>query len=206
MLARFIFNVVGHGQAAIPLKLRKVVPMSAYFSSVRALVVDENPHVCTILGAILESLAFKDVQTATSYEAATIQMELGAVDCVFVDWMETPSHGLKVVDDIRNAAHRVNPNVPIILCTGYTDITRLELATEIGVDEILVKPVEPKTVLQKVSSALYGPRSYWVNGENGNQRRRFDWSKGGRKSVVNELDDLLFGMDKKPSISKNKIH
>lgn len=180
--------------------------MSAHFSSVRALVVDENPHVCTILGAILESFNFKEVKTATNYEEAKIHMELGAVDCVFLDWMETPSHGLKVVDDIRNAAHRVNPNVPIILCTGYTDITRLELATEVGVDEILVKPVQPKSVLRKVASALYGPRSYWVNGDHGNQRRRFNWGNGSKKSVVGELDDLLFGLDEEPSEHKRKLH
>lgn len=147
-----------------------------YFSGLKALVVDENPDICHIMSGVLEAFRLRSVDTAQTYQEARKKLRLGDVDCVMIDWISEDAEGLQLVHDIRNGSAS-HANMPIILCTALTDVLHLEEATCAGIDEIIVKPIQPRVVLHKLASAFYGRRTYMVNGDKANKRRSLRWDK-----------------------------
>jgi len=49
---------------------------------------------------------------------------------------------------------RIGPDIPIILCTGYSPLIDAEDAAVLGIDAFLRKPVEPATLAHTIRQVL----------------------------------------------------
>ncbi|AWU96967.1 hypothetical protein DM194_22205 (plasmid) [Azospirillum ramasamyi] len=127
----------------------------------RALVVEDNDSTRTVICDMLHSMTF-DVQGAaggTEAVAAT-RAALAAgkpFDIVFVDWRMPGMDGIDAVRAIR-ALHARDPasaaDPAFVLVTAYGGAEIMHRAARAGVDEILVKPVNPSILLDAASRAL----------------------------------------------------
>jgi len=45
---------------------------------------------------------------------------------------------------------RIRPDIPIILCTGYSPLIDAERAAVLGIDAFLLKPMEPETLAHTI--------------------------------------------------------
>lgn len=141
------------GRAAVP-------------ADVRVCVVDDNRNFQNLFRTLLRGLGvrrvdlFGDPAEATSFVGAT------PVDITFVDLVMPRQNGIDWVRHTRRSARLANPTMPIVLVSGHVDRRVLEAAVRAGVDDVLVKPLSPSTLLSHIRRLLHHPIPY-VRGEDG---------------------------------------
>ena len=48
----------------------------------------------------------------------------------------------------------IRPDIPIILCTGFSELVTRERAVELGIRDFLMKPLSPKSLARTVRRVL----------------------------------------------------
>jgi two-component system, NtrC family, response regulator HydG len=56
--------------------------------------------------------------------------------------------------DILNFMRSVNKTIPLIIISGYTEITILEEARKLGANDYIIKPYGDSTLLDKINNIL----------------------------------------------------
>jgi len=54
-------------------------------------------------------------------------------------------------DKLADECRKINPDIPVILCTGYADNLNKSSAEEFGVSHYLQKPVESSQLLELIN-------------------------------------------------------
>ena len=103
-----------------------------------ALVVDDEPQIVNFQKQVLERLGYR-VKAETDSMAAleTFGSAPGTFDAVVTDMTMPQMTGDKLVRELR----KIRPDIPIILCTGYSDKISKKKAKEMGINAFLMKPV-----------------------------------------------------------------
>ena len=110
-----------------------------------ALVVDDEPAVLAVMCALLEheglsTIAFHDGEEALEH----FRQDPGAFDMVLTDQTMPRMTGVELIRRI----HELRPELPVILCTGFSDSVSEENAPDFGITAFLRKPVELGTLRQ----------------------------------------------------------
>ena len=103
-------------------------------NSLHVLVVDDNPHMRSIVVAILRGVGIGIVKEASDGADAMEVMRAGVPDIVIVDLNMFPIDGLEFTQMIRTAVDSPFPFVPIIMMTGHTERTKVTAARDSGVN------------------------------------------------------------------------
>ncbi|MCK5312654.1 MAG: response regulator [Desulfobacteraceae bacterium] len=103
------------------------------------LFVDDEQDIVRIGQKMLTSAGYS-VMTAVSGKDALGYFEVGKVriDLMITDMAMPGMTGRKLIKEVC----KLNPDLPVILCTGYSEIMSEEKAKAIGVKEYLKKPYE----------------------------------------------------------------
>ncbi len=109
----------------------------------KILAVDDNKAECTLLELALENVRGYEVLTATSGRAALDQAVRFAPDAVILDLLLPDINGLEVLKELKKS----QPNLPVIMLTGYSDIRNAVEAIQMGADNFLIKPFENDQLL-----------------------------------------------------------
>jgi len=72
------------------------------------------------------------------------------IDLIITDVNMPQMNGLEMIKEIK----RINPNIPIIVATAFSNTEYLLDAIDIGVDKYVLKPVDMKKLLQLMSQSL----------------------------------------------------
>jgi PAS domain S-box-containing protein len=117
----------------------------------RILFVDDEQMLCDIQGAILKKLGYH-VTLFTDAQAASdaFTSRPGEYDLVITDQSMPHMSGLTLSETIL----KCNPNIPILLCTGYSNTVDEASALSRGIKGFLMKPVRKETLALKVRSLL----------------------------------------------------
>jgi two-component system, chemotaxis family, chemotaxis protein CheY len=130
------------------------------FKSLIILVVDDNPHMRAIIVAILRGIGVRHIREAPDGASALEQVCEAVPDIIITDFSMQPLNGMELTRLIRTAPDSSHPHVPIIMMTGHADRVTVAAARDAGVNEILVKPVSAKTVIQRLIAVIDQPRSF----------------------------------------------
>ncbi|MEV0124315.1 response regulator [Streptomyces sp. NPDC050703] len=115
----------------------------------RILVVDDHEDTLFALESSLASLKV-DIVRATSGEEALKEVLRGNVGLVLLDLRMPGVSGLDVVRYMRRLEQM--QHIPIVLITGFGLIREVSLAAfELGVADIVMKPVDPLVLRTKVN-------------------------------------------------------
>jgi len=143
-------------------------------SKLRVLIVDDSAAMRSLIKTILQS----HFSTSRIYEAgdATQAFETfqkAEVDLILTDIMMEPRDGLALVHDVRSLDDPVRRQVPIIAVTGYSTRALVETLRDMGVHEVLTKPVTIRALSDRIRSVFERPRTF-VEGSDfyGPDRRR----------------------------------
>ena len=60
--------------------------------------------------------------------------------------------------DLAAAAPSLRPDIPIILCTGYSHVIDVAAAEELGIDAFLMKPVDIDVLADTIQRVLVRSR------------------------------------------------
>ena len=112
------------------------------------LVVDDDQRIRNLLSQYLIKEGFI-VSTANGADVARKKIQLIKFDLIILDIMMPGDDGLTLTQEIRN-----NSDIPIILLTAKSGTDSKIEGLEIGADDYLTKPFNPKELLLRILSIL----------------------------------------------------
>ena len=118
------------------------------------LCVDDERLFLEVLCEHLENLDYRVTACHSSVQAlARIKQNPNDFDLIITDQTMPAITGVQLVDEIR----KLNRDVPIILCTGYSETVTGGTAAHYGIDGVLIKPVTLNELAQTVRRVLQNP-------------------------------------------------
>jgi len=132
----------------------------AGFENLKALIVEDNQHMRSLLRALLNSAGIKDVAEAAHGQAGIEVLRERKSDLVMTDMVMKPMDGLELTRLIRNDERSPNPFVPIIMISGHTEKYRVEAARDAGVTEFLAKPITAQNLFARIAEIVERPRAF----------------------------------------------
>ena len=117
------------------------------------LVVDDDERIRNLLSQYLVKEGFI-VSTASGAEEARKKIQLIKFDLIILDIMMPGDDGFTLTSEIRNKS-----DIPIILLTAKSGTDSKIEGLEIGADDYLTKPFNPKELLLRVLSILKRSKS-----------------------------------------------
>ncbi|MGQ9548674.1 MAG: response regulator transcription factor [Roseiflexus sp.] len=117
----------------------------------RILVVDDDRQIVRLVSAYLEHAGF---QTLTAYDSATA-LRLARTerpDLIVLDLMLPDGDGADLTRMIRADPHLAS--MPIIMLTARVDDTDRIVGLELGADDYITKPFNPREVVARVRAVL----------------------------------------------------
>ena len=112
------------------------------------LVVDDDDRIRDLVKQYLNENNFL-VTTANSAEDANKKIEVVKFDLIVLDIMMPGKSGLEFTRENKNAI-----NTPIILLTAKGEVSERVEGLEVGADDYLPKPFEPKELVLRIKNIL----------------------------------------------------
>ena len=112
------------------------------------LVVDDDDGIRDLVKQYLNENNFL-VTTANSAEDASKKIEVVKFDLIVLDIMMPGKSGLEFTRENKNAI-----NTPIILLTAKGEVSERVEGLEVGADDYLPKPFEPKELVLRIKNIL----------------------------------------------------
>jgi two-component system OmpR family response regulator len=112
------------------------------------LVVDDERSIREPLAAFLERNGFRVTQAANAEEART-DLAAYAIDLVVLDIMMPGEDGLSLCRYVR-----ANGETPAILLTAMTEDTDRIVGLEMGADDYVLKPFNPRELVARIKAVL----------------------------------------------------
>lgn len=115
----------------------------------RILIVDDELEMRILLAACLKH-EFLTEQSESGLEALE-KLDQEAFDLILLDIMMPAMNGFEVLREIREI---VNPSIPIVLLTALGEKEKVVKGLDMGADDYVVKPFEPKELVARIKSVL----------------------------------------------------
>lgn len=154
-------------------------------------VLVANPALSSILSMTLAGVTTLRVRPFETQVALTTYLRLAPADLVVVDFDSTIAHAGKLAEAIRDHGFQDGRRLQIIALAGTVTPEIRDAAAAAGIDEVIVKPMSPRYLVERVMARLLRVPARPVTPS----RRRStmpDWSRFGDNVVP------LFGRDAQP--------
>lgn len=127
---------------------------------IKVLIVDDNHHMRLLLKELLRSANIQDIEEASEPIEALELLKTKYVDIILVDHNMPTIDGTEFVKIIRNSSDSNNKFVPIIMVTGYSELSKVMAARDAGVNEFLVKPINAKSLMARIQAVIDKPKPF----------------------------------------------
>ena len=112
------------------------------------LVVDDDDRIRELVTEYLKENNFI-ISTANSAEEAKIKLEYFKFDLIVLDVMMPGQNGFELTKEIK-----INSKMPIILLTAKGEVENRIEGLELGANDYLSKPFEPKELLLRIKNVV----------------------------------------------------
>ncbi|MGD8992826.1 MAG: response regulator transcription factor [Desulfobacterales bacterium] len=112
------------------------------------LIIDDDSRLNQLLKDFLKDFGYT-VITATHPARGLKKLKQAVPDLVILDVMLPDMDGFEVCRVIRQAS-----NIPIIMLTARGEVTDKVVGLELGADDYLAKPFEPRELVARIQSVL----------------------------------------------------
>jgi len=117
----------------------------------RILLVDDEPDILEIEKEMLEKLGYCLKVADNAREALQLfTQEPDQFDLVITDMTMPGMTGDKLAGELR----KIHSNIPIILCTGFSELISSDKATSLGINGFVMKPVGLKALSTVIRNTL----------------------------------------------------
>ena len=135
-------------------------------TNAKILIADDDRNICELLKIYLEKEGC-NVVLAGDGEEALAKFEAEEPDIILLDVMMPRLDGWQVCRELRKKS-----DCPIIMITAKGETFDKVLGLELGADDYVVKPFEPKEIVARVKAVLR--RTGKANAENDKKEVSFD--------------------------------
>ena len=154
------------------------------------LVVDDDDRIRSLLKEYLNENNFI-VSTAENSEEAKKKLGYLKFDIIILDVMMPGQSGYELTEEVKK-----NVNVPIILLTAKGEVENRIKGLELGADDYIGKPFEPKELLLRIKNII--KNTYKLDLDK-------DYSVGQAKINLNKMYINLKNINKKINNSEKKV-
>lgn len=121
----------------------------------RILVVDDDSNICDLIELYLQKEGYKVFKAYNGSEALKVFKEK-QIDLIVLDIMMPELDGYEVLKEIRKSSQ-----IPVLMLTAKGETFDRVLGLELGADDYMVKPFEPKELIARIRAVLrrYKPQS-----------------------------------------------
>jgi len=121
----------------------------------RILYVDDEQELVDIATQMLESLAYEVVGTTSPVKALELfSANPGKFDLVITDMAMPKMTGV----ELSKECMRIRPDIPIILCTGFSEAVTEEEAKAMGMKAFVMKPIFKDKLALTITQVLHGKK------------------------------------------------
>ncbi|HEY8572966.1 response regulator [Phenylobacterium sp.] len=129
--------------------------------AIRLLIIDDNRNAAEIVRSILSSVGATQMEMAATAEQAYAKLQAEPYDLIIVDQnLGKGDEGIALVKRVRTDPNSINPYLPILMLTGYTEQRRVQAARDAGVTEFLSKPFTIVGLLRRMEALIHAPRPF----------------------------------------------
>ncbi len=147
------FRIILPAVAAARENIQKNMPQSLPTGNERILLVDDDVDITRLHQKTLQTLGYTVTALNASSEAlAAFQRQPDNFDCIITDMTMPEMTGAELAEHLQ----AIRPGIPIILCTGFSELVNKKRAKEIGVTAFIMKPVALNDFAGVVRKALDG--------------------------------------------------
>jgi len=114
----------------------------------KILAIDDDAHIRELLRLYIEKEGYEFVPAANGLEGLE-KLESAKPDLVLLDLMLPGIDGLEVCKRIHQKS-----DVPVIMLTAKGEVFDRVLGLELGADDYIVKPFEPKEIIARIKAVL----------------------------------------------------
>jgi signal transduction histidine kinase/ActR/RegA family two-component response regulator len=119
--------------------------------SERILLVDDEPQIVDMEKQLLEKLGYRVTARTSSTEALeTFASQPDQFDLVITDMTMPQMTG----DRLARQIWTIRPGIPVILCTGYSEMISEDKAASMGIRKFILKPAEKDELAAAIRNAL----------------------------------------------------
>ena len=147
---------------------------------IHVLVVDDDNRIRNLLKEYLNENGYI-VSTSENAENAKIKIEYFKFDLIVLDVMMPGQNGYELTREIKK-----HVKIPIILLTAKGEVENRIKGLELGADDYLGKPFEPKELLLRIKNII-------------NKNKKIDLNK------LNKIGDAKVDLNKMSIQLKNKL-
>jgi len=133
-------------------------------NKIKILVVDDDPELCNLLCQYLDKQGFSVSSVENGSELDQYLSKSVEIDLIIMDLMLPGEDGLSIIKRLHGKIH-----TPIIMLSACgEDVDRI-IGLEIGADDYLAKPFNPRELLARIRSVLRrGSEQKVIQPENNN--------------------------------------
>jgi len=115
------------------------------------LLVDDEKPIVDMMTQMLERLGYTVVGKTDSIDALkTFRAEPGKFDLVITDYAMPNITGKQLAEELMS----IRPDIPVILCTGFSEDIDSEEARSMGIKEFVMKPVVRENIAVIIRNIL----------------------------------------------------
>ncbi len=114
----------------------------------RVLIVDDDKHISELLKLYFEKDGF-EVSSCYAGDAVMPMVKAVSPDVIILDLMLPGISGFDVMRQLRRES-----DVPVLMLTARSDTLDKIIGLELGADDYILKPFEPKELLARVKAVL----------------------------------------------------
>lgn len=117
----------------------------------RILFIDDEEHIAEVSGELLSYLGYEVTINTDSLEALKIfRSRSDQFDLVITDMTMPNMTGLELSEELM----KIRSDIPIILCTGFSELISEENANEMGIRAFIMKPFIKEELAQTIRQVL----------------------------------------------------
>ena len=124
----------------------------------RVLVVDDHDMARGVLNVVLSKMSFQVDEAGSGAEAVTAVQQAAqagqAYEMVFLDWRMPGMDGIETAQAI--SALGLQPSPHLVMVTAYGREEVLQAAQSVGLDDVIIKPVNPSILFDSIVRILGG--------------------------------------------------
>jgi DNA-binding response OmpR family regulator len=115
---------------------------------IKALLIDDDRKLAALLTEYLLRFEIQLLQAANGDDGLR-QLRLESPDCVLLDVMLPGKDGFEICREIRSSS-----DVPVVMLTARGEVADRIVGLEIGADDYLPKPFEPRELAARIQAVL----------------------------------------------------
>jgi len=127
----------------------------------KILIIDDEKDLCLVLNRFLSKHGYEVIEANKGRKAIELLSE-EKPDLILCDFKLEDMDGSSVLKAIKD----INPEIPVIIITGYSNIKTAVEVMRLGAIDYVTKPLIPDEILMTIRKALLGPDA------NGSENRK----------------------------------